>query len=47
MPNVPEMDVMWTVTGNMLTSINMGGGDPVEEAENAQKEAVELIEAMK
>lgn len=46
MPNIPEMDVMWNVTGNMLTAINMGGGDPAEEAANAVKQAQELISAM-
>ncbi len=47
MPNLPEMDVMWSVTSNMLASINMSGGDPSEEARKAQKEAEDLIAAMK
>lgn len=47
MPNVPEMDVMWSATENMLITINMGGGDPEEEAEKAQKKAMELINSMK
>lgn len=46
MPNIPEMDIMWTVTGNMLTAINMGGGDPAEEAKKAAKDAEDLIAAM-
>lgn len=46
MPNIPEMDVMWSVTGNMLTAINMGGGEPSKEAAAATKEAKELISAM-
>lgn len=46
MPNIPEMDVMWTVTGNMLSAINMSGKDPAEEAKKAEKEAKELIAAM-
>jgi arabinogalactan oligomer/maltooligosaccharide transport system substrate-binding protein len=46
MPNIPEMDVMWTVTGNMLTAINMSGGDPTEEAKRAAEEAKDLISAM-
>ena len=25
MPNRPEMDVMWTVAGNLLADINMSG----------------------
>ena len=47
MPNIPEMDVMFTVTGSLLTDVNMSGYDPVQAAENAQKKAIELIEAMK
>lgn len=47
MPNIPEMDVMWTVTGSLLTDINMSGYDTVSSAESAQKKATELIEAMK
>lgn len=46
MPNIPEMDIMWTVTGNMLTAINMKNGDPAAEARKAVKDAKELIEAM-
>ena len=47
MPNIPEMDVMFTVTGTLLTDVNMSGYDPVQSAENAQLKAIELIEAMK
>jgi arabinogalactan oligomer/maltooligosaccharide transport system substrate-binding protein len=47
MPNVPEMDVMWTVTENMLTSVNKNNDDIKTECEKAQKEAFEKIEAMK
>lgn len=47
MPNIPEMDIMWTVAGNLLTDVNMSGR-PVDAAcEAAQKKALELIEAMK
>lgn len=46
MPNIPQMDVMWSVTGNMLTSINMNNGDPAKEAAKAAKEAEDLISAM-
>lgn len=46
MPNIPEMDIMWTVTGNMLTAINMKNGDPDTEATKAVKDAKGLIEAM-
>jgi arabinogalactan oligomer/maltooligosaccharide transport system substrate-binding protein len=46
MPNIPEMDIMWTVTGNMLTAINMKDGDPAKETEKAVKEAKDLISAM-
>ena len=47
MPNIPEMDVMWTVAGNLLTEVNMSGQDVDNAAESAQKKALELIEAMK
>lgn len=47
MPNIPEMDVMWTVTGNLLTNVNMSGQDIDSAAADAQKKAAELIEAMK
>lgn len=47
MPNLPEMDVMWTVASGLLTDINMAGSDVVESAEKAQKEALQLIESMK
>ncbi|MBQ6716218.1 MAG: extracellular solute-binding protein [Clostridia bacterium] len=47
MPNIPEMDVMWTVAGNLLTDVNMSGIDVEIAAENAQKKAEQLIEAMK
>ncbi|MGN0278928.1 MAG: extracellular solute-binding protein [Lachnospiraceae bacterium] len=46
MPNIPEMDVMWTVTGNFLTDVNMSGKDVLESAQNAQKEAEKLIANM-
>lgn len=41
------MDVMWTVTGNLLTNVNMSGQDIESAAASAQKKANELIEAMK
>ena len=47
MPNIPEMDVMWTVTGNLLTNVNMNGQDIEPASAAAQKKALELIEAMK
>ena len=47
MPNIPEMDVMWTVTGNLLTDVNMSGKDINESVKKAQKEAEQLIENMK
>lgn len=47
MPNLPEMDVMWTVAGNLLTEINLSGEDVDKAAAEAQKKAEELIEAMK
>lgn len=47
MPNVPEMDVMWTVTENLLVDVNMSGKDVNTSAEAAQKEALKLIDQMK
>ena len=47
MPNLPEMDVMWTVTGTLLTDVNMSGKDVAESADRAQEEALQLIENMK
>lgn len=46
MPNVPEMDVMWTVAGNLLTDVNMSNKDVAESAQKAQQEAERLIESM-
>ncbi len=47
MPNIPEMDVMFVVAGNLLVEINMKGTDVEEATENYQKKAQTLIEAMK
>lgn len=47
MPNIPEIDVMWTVVGNLLTDVNMSGKDVTESAEAAQQEALQLIESMR
>ena len=47
MPNIPEMDVMWTVVGNLLTDVNLSGKDINESFEAARKQANQLIEAMK
>jgi arabinogalactan oligomer/maltooligosaccharide transport system substrate-binding protein len=47
MPNIPEMDVMWNVAGNMLVDINMRKKDVSASAGAAQKQAEELIAAMK
>ncbi len=46
MPNMPQMDVMWTVAGNLLTDVNMSGADVQQAADAAQKKAQDLIEAM-
>lgn len=47
MPNIPEMDVMFVVTGNLLVDVNMKGTEIEEAAETHQKKAETLIEAMK
>ncbi len=47
MPNIPEMDVMFNVTGNLLVDINMRGKEIQQAANEAQASAEELISAMK
>lgn len=47
MPNIPEMDVMWNVVSNMLVDINMRKVDVKTAADKAQKQAEEIIAAMK
>jgi len=47
MPNIPEMDVMWNVTGNLLVEVNMRGTDVVQATGDAQANAEDLIAAMK
>ena len=47
MPNIPEMDVMWTVVGNLLTDVNLSGKDINESFDAVLKQANQLIDAMK
>lgn len=47
MPNIPEMDVMWTVVGNLLTDVNLSGKPIDESFDSALKQANQLIDAMK
>ena len=47
MPNIPEMDVMWTVVDNLLTDVNLSGKDINESFDAALKQANQLIDAMK
>lgn len=47
MPNIPEMDVMWTVVGNLLTDVNLSGKDIDESFNAALSQANQLIDAMK
>lgn len=47
MPNIPEMDVMWTVVGNLLTDVNLSGKDVESSFAAATQKAEELISAMK
>ena len=47
MPNVPELDPVFVVAGNLLTDINMSGMDIDIALEKAQKKALELIGNMK
>lgn len=46
MPNVSEMDVMWTVTENLLVQVNMSGADVQTSADEAQQQALDLIAQM-
>lgn len=47
MPSIPEMDVMWTVVGNLLTDVNLSGKDIESSFTAAVQNAEELISAMK
>ena len=47
MPNIPEMDVMWSVMGNLLTDVNLSGKDIAQSTAKAQQEAEQLISSMK
>lgn len=47
MPNIPEMDVMWTVVSNLLTNVNLSGKDVDDAFADAAKEAKSLIANMK
>ena len=47
MPNIPEMDVMWTVVGNLLTDVNLSGKGIDESFDAALSQAKQLIDAMK
>lgn len=47
MPNIPEMDVMWTVTSNLLTNVNLSGKDVDSALADALKEAKSLIANMR
>ena len=47
MPNIPEMDVMWTVMSNLLTDVNLSGRDVDESFDEAMSEAENLIANMR
>ena len=47
MPNIPEMDVMWTVMSKLLTDVNLSGRDVDESFDEAMAEAENLIANMK
>lgn len=47
MPNIPEMDVMWTVVSNLLTDVNLSGADVDASFDEALSEAESLIANMK
>lgn len=45
-PNIPEMDVMWSVTDDLLAAVNKRGEDVQTACDAHQKEALEQISAM-
>ena len=47
MPNIPEMDVMWTVVSNLLTDVNLSGSDIGESFQSALGQAESLIAGMR
>ena len=47
MPNIPEMDVMWTVVSNLLTDVNLSGADVDAAFDEALAESEGLIANMK
>ena len=47
MPNILEMDVMWTVVSNLLTDVNLSGADVDAAFDEALAEAEGLIANMK
>lgn len=46
MPNIPEMDVMWTVVSNLLTDVNLSGKDIDASFQSALDQANALIDSM-
>lgn len=46
MPNIPEMDVMWTVVSNLLTDVNLSGKDIASSFQAAKAQAESLIVGM-
>lgn len=46
-PNIPEMDIIFTIAGNLLVDVNLKGTDPIEAAAEYQNKALRMIEAMK
>lgn len=47
MPNVPEMDIMFVLAGNLLVSVNMNNAEIDDACAENQDKAERLIEAMK
>ena len=47
MPNIPEMDVMWTVVSSLLTDVNLSGKDISSSFQTAEEQAESLIAGMK
>lgn len=47
MPNIPEMDVMWTVVSSLLTDVNLSGKDIPSSFQSAKEQAESMIAGMK
>ena len=47
MPNVPEVEIMWTIATKLLVDVNMSEKDIKNAAMEQQLKAEELIDSMR